>query len=110
NDKKCPPPTRRAIEEIGLAPLARAAAEKPVMDQAADNELRAILDGSRPSTPEDRFQGWLLHLVRDAYGRGASGGDARSASGGPALGTPPGFGPSLAPLPPPTPPPPPPDT
>jgi CRP-like cAMP-binding protein len=77
---------RRDVEEICLAPLARAAPEKPAPDAAADNELRAILDGSRPSTSEDRFRGWLLHLVRDAYGRSGFGAEARPAPAGPGLG------------------------
>jgi hypothetical protein len=79
---------RRDVEEICLAPLARAAVEKPATDEAADNALRAFLDGSRPSTPEDRFRGWLLHLVRDAYGRSGFAGEAGPAAAGPALGAP----------------------
>ena len=70
------------------------AADKPATDEAADNELRAILEGSRPSPPsrsstaEDRFRGWLLHLVRDAYGRSGFGADAGPATPGPGLAAP----------------------
>jgi len=90
---------RRDVEEICLAPLARPEAEqRPGREEAAENELRAILDGSRPATPEDRFRGWLGHLVRDAYGRGGFSGDGRS-TGASGLGPAPGFGRAAGPLP-----------
>jgi CRP-like cAMP-binding protein len=61
---------RRDVEEICLAPLPRRRGdEDAAVDGTADDELRAILDGPRPATAEDRFRGWLLDLVRDTAGR-----------------------------------------
>ncbi|HEV7498490.1 MAG TPA: cyclic nucleotide-binding domain-containing protein, partial [Vicinamibacteria bacterium] len=66
--KKIEQVQRRNVEVVNLAPLLRADPE-PVLAASLAEASVATPAGRRPAGTDDRFNGWLVDLVRDTVGK-----------------------------------------